>query len=513
MGQATIVEAIGEGLYRAKPVWDFTRINLELLALKGQQDAYSSTISKALNAKDLIEKDVRIAADALNAVIKQWQQALIDKMKTAGPLTPPDPVDPGTGEPWEDPDRAQEPVLLTAINAARSAAGTGNLTRNHLLDTAALRYLRYQSNTHRTGHMDEVGRQPADRVKAVGYGAGAVDELLAYGETTPADVVTAWQRDGSTRAVLLGADWVDVGIAYLYSRTHYAAHLWCVVVAEPGVPPPSVGDETKDKDPATEKAVEAEGKLNRVTAPKLDNLSPDQLGKAAQAYGIAIAKLRAAEREVARIQAEQLARGQRIAVLEAVKTAPVPLDVWCIGYDETFQPGQVVDTIELPGFWKEAGTPRTSILYADTANPVTVNWIERSWNLTAGGSLGESTGQLVPAEGMTDAAVFVNAALEPGHLKWRPRWRYGTITEKMSVATVTFPEEPARLFNGESAMSLQRYYTFSGITFSYPPCHGFVFAVGDDVVVLFDGVNRDQPVIIGFRREPRSCGRQGWNQF
>ncbi len=511
MGQATIVEAIGEGLYRAKPVWDFTRINLELLALKGQQDAYSSTISKALNAKDLIEKDVRIAADALNAVIKQWQQALIDKMKTAGPLTPPDPVDPGTGEPWEDPDRAQEPVLLTAINAARSAAGTGNLTRNHLLDTAALRWLRYQSNTNRTGHMDEVGRQPADRVKAVGYGAGAVDELLAYGETTPADVVTAWQREASTRAVLLGANWVDVGIAYLYSRTHYAAHLWCVLVAEPGVPPPSVGDETKDKDPATEKAIEAEGKLNRVTAPKLDNLSPDQLGKASQTYGIAIAKLRAAEREIERLTVENLAREKRITLLESIKNTPAAIDVWCVDYDESLTVGATVDSMEVPGFWKEPGTARTSVLYKDTSREKTVSWIERSWNLPAGGKLGQPTGILTPAEAMTDAAVFVNCALEPGHLKWQPRWRYATITAKSgTTASIALAGVHARPASGESPLPLNRQAQYDGVLFRYP-CGASVFAVGAEVFVLFEGDNRETPVIIGFRREPKTCeGRVSW---
>ncbi len=510
MGQAKIVEVIGEGLYRATPQWDFTRINLELLALQGQQDAYFAALLQALNAKDLIERDVRIAAEALNAVIQQWRQALIDKMKTAGPLTPPEPVDPGTGEPWEDPDRAQEPGLLTAINAARSTAGVGSLTRNSHLDTAALRYLRYQGETGRTGHLDQVGRQPADRVKAVGYGASVVGELLAYGETDPAAVMATWQRDGYAEAELLDPAWQAVGIAYRYSRTHYAAHLWCVLLAVPGFPPPSVGAETKD--PATEKATEAETTLVKITAPKLDDLSPDQLSKASQVYGIAIAKLRAAEREIERQKADYLIREKRMTALEAIKAVPVPLDVWCIGYDESLKVGAVVESIELPGFWQEAGTPRTSTLYKDTGQARIVRWVERSWNLAVKGSLGEAVGQLTPAESLSDAAVFVNAALEPGHLKWKPRWRYGVITAKSSTATVEFAEEPARLLAGENALSLQRYYHYEGMTFSYPPCHGFVFGVGDEVVVLFDGVNRDRPVIIGFRREPRQCGRQNWNQ-
>jgi len=513
MGKATIVEMIGEGLYRATPVWDFTRVNLELLALQGQQEAYFATILRVLNAKDLIEQDVRIAAEALNAVIKQWQQALIDKMKPAGPLTPPEPVDPGTGEPWEDPDRAQEPELLTAINAARSAASVGNLTRNSLLDTAALRYLRYQTNTNRTGHMDEAGRQPADRVKAVGYGAGAVDELLAYGETTPDDAVATWQRETMTRGVLLGADWVDVGIAYRYSRTHYAAHLWCVLLAVPGLPPPSVGAETKD--PVTEKAIATDAELKKITVPKLDDLSPDQLGKASQAYGMAIAKLRAAEREIERLKAENMAREKRITLLESIKNTPATMDVWCVDYDESLAVGAVVDSLEVPGFWKEPGNAQTSVLYKDTPSEKTVSWIERSWNLPPTGRLGQPTGMLTPAEGLTDAAAFVNIALEPGHLKWMPQWRYAFITAKSgATAAISISAESARPASNESPLSLDRAATYTNVPFRYP-CGHSVFSTGDEVFVLFEGDNRDQPVIIGFRQEPEKCsgGRTNWQQL
>jgi len=509
MGRARIVDALGEGFYRAIPLLDFTKIDLELLALNEAKTRYWTDLLVALQQKELIDRGVAIAAAALDAVIAQWKTAVIDKTRPAPPLTPSTPNDPATGLPWENPDRAQESDLLAAINAARAIAGSGAVSRNSTLDSVALGYLRYQSSANRTGHLDAAGRGPGFRAAIAGYGYTTIGELLSYGDLSAAAATAGWQRDD--RATMTDAAAVDAGIAYLYSTDHYAAHLWCVLLASPGDPP---GVVVEPNDPATKAAKSEAERLEKIATPKLDNLSPDQLGKATRDYGIAIAQQRAAEQEITRIRAAELARDQRIAVLNATKTTlSTPLDVWCIGYDESMTVNAEVDSIEFPGFFEERGTPRTSILYADSANPITVNWIERSWNLAVAGALGEPAGRLTPAEGMTDAAVFVNAALEPGHLKWRPRCRYGVITAKASTATVAFPEEPARLLLGESAMSLQRYYSYTGMTFSYPPCHGFVFNVGDDVVVLFDGPTRDQPVIIGFRREPKSCGRQGWNQL
>lgn len=508
MGLATIVENVGAGLYRATPLWDFTRVNIELLALQQQQAAYWSTLNAALDSKRLIAADVDIARDALDAVVEQWKQALIDKTKTVEAVPPDVELDPDTGAPWLDPDRAQDEPLLAAVNAARAAAGRAAVSRNSDLDRAALGYLRYQAGNGRTGHMDEAGRGPGFRANNAGYGYADIGELLAYGQSSPAAAVALWARGGETRATLIDADFVDAGVAYVHGGDHYAAQLWCVLLASPGDLP----DYVVGTDPAATKAKEAAEKLKRVALPKLDDLSPDQLGKASQEFGIAVAALREAEREVARIQAANLARTKRIAVLEAVKAAPVALDVWCVDYDETLVVGAVVSSMEVPGFWREEGTAKTSVLYAGTPAAKTVNWVERSWNLPTGGTLGISTGQLAPAEGMTDAAVFVNAALEPGHLKWRPYWRYGVITEMAGLtATVSFAEENTRPLEDESPLSLQRFYSFASALFRYPVCGASAFDVGDEVFCLFEGDNRDIPVIIGFRREPKTCpGRQSW---
>ena len=57
---------------------------------------------------------------------------------------------------------------------------------------------------------------------------------------TAADVVQNWQIDPVAKATLLGAAYLDVGISFVYSRTHPTGYLWGAIYAVPGTPPPNV---------------------------------------------------------------------------------------------------------------------------------------------------------------------------------------------------------------------------------------------------------------------------------
>jgi molybdopterin synthase catalytic subunit len=70
----------------------------------------------------------------------------------------------------------------------------------------------------------------------------------------------------------------------------------------------------------------------------------------------AIGKVRLAEREIARIELEYLAREKRIAVIEALIAAKNQVyDVWCYQLVDDMSVGQEVETIEVPGFWRDEG--------------------------------------------------------------------------------------------------------------------------------------------------------------
>ena len=68
----------------------------------------------------------------------------------------------------------------------------------------------------------------------------------------------------------------------------------------------------------------------------------------------------------------------------------------------------------------------------------------------------------------------------------------------------------ARLFIDEStALDLNELETLTNVVISYPPCNGYGFEEGDDVLILFEGHDRTKPKVVGFRRAPRDCNGRG----
>jgi len=121
MGKATIVEAIGEGLYRATPLWNFGRIDLELLALRAQDENYWATMNAALNTLRLLRKDKAVVGNALNEIIERLEESLT-KSSPAVPKEADHGNNPRTGQPYTDAEReeALKKELLELVNEARA---------------------------------------------------------------------------------------------------------------------------------------------------------------------------------------------------------------------------------------------------------------------------------------------------------------------------------------------------------------------------------------------------------
>ncbi len=104
MGKAIITHATGDGLYKARPLYDLTRLNKELDKLNKDQSEYYALLGKAVLSLSLLEDETEIARRAMNEVIRQWQQDLL-KTENPPPIEPPTEDDPLTGLPWDPPDR------------------------------------------------------------------------------------------------------------------------------------------------------------------------------------------------------------------------------------------------------------------------------------------------------------------------------------------------------------------------------------------------------------------------
>gem|GEM_PF-2465688 len=520
MGAVRILSHRGGALYRATPVYDFTALDAEVATLTAQAAQAASVIFRALNAIAALEEDVAAARIALNAVIQQWLDGLIrDLNDVPHELEPPTENDPETGLPWEEPADAQMLALFEAINAARAAASVSALTRNDDLDRAAINHLRDQAYTLRSGHVGSGPTYPVDRVDRSGYLAAAVGETLAYGNTTSSSVVTDWQEQNSD--TLLNSDYVDVGVAYVYEANYPHTHLWVAVYAQPGTPPTAAqyGD-----DPATQAAEEQEVALHRIEPPRTQIDRPKKLGEVATVFAKAAQKLAAAQRELARLYAEGLARSQRLDELTTLKTElnAVEIDIWCADFNEDLTPGQECGTFEVPGFYSEAPTHRVSTIYEGTEGARLVDYYEQSINIAPSGTRYGPWGKLHPITSMSAAGTAWNLAMEAGQLRWKPWCRYAVITEitgdtctiDLVAAKERDPvieERISRLFADTRLDLNQPATTLTNVTAAYQGGGVRIFEVGDEVLVYFRDFDWAQPLVIGFRRVPRPfAGRQGW---
>ena len=519
MGKVTIVEARGEGLYSVRLKYDLRALERELSELKRQQSEYFTLLIKAFKTRDTLSREKEEARAGLDAVIQQWTDGLLDKLtEAAPPLIPTEPNDPETGNPWADPDRAQDGPLLQAINSARSNGGVGALARKSALDTTIRRHLVALKGTSRVSHYGIDGSTAEDRARLSGYsfdGAVGIAQLLAYGARAPDAAVAQWLRHSA--AVLLGAGFTDVGVYDASAPDNTYGYLWGAVLSAPGTPPPALEGEAK-KDPAQEAAQQTEEKLDKIEPPRVETFQPKKLGEVAAKFGIAAAKLKAAEDELTRLYAEKLQRDGRVSDLEKLKAkVEQPFDCWACFPDSAYAPGDTADAAEIPGFWNDEPTPRetTMGIRFDPEFRVPerqVSYYERKINLIPAGL---PTGQLRHALTMSGPALFLAVALEPGALRWKPCWRYGTITAKNGDSCdVDLEAETARLLSNEKEMALDgdADLTLADVPIWYPPCNGAVFQIGDEVLLWFDGWTRAKPKVIGFRREPKPCpqGRQSW---
>lgn len=111
-------------------------------------------------------------------------------------------------------------------------------------------------------------------------------------------------------------------------------------------------------------------------------------------------------------------------------------------------------------------------------------------------------GQLTPTMAMTPAAAFYNLAMLPGWQKWKPTYRYGTITA-ISGDTADVILEAAT--STQQSLGVNQESTLTDVPVEYMTCNGAAFEAGDEVLVKFTGQDWDRPVVVGFKDEPKNC--------
>lgn len=253
MGKAVIVEAIGDGLYKAKPLFNTKAIQADIARLEAEKWTYWRELNKALLHAQSLRQDRAAARETVQALIQQWKQALLDKSRPAPPITPksadPNGNNPVTGLPYTDQERedAMENEVVAAVNAERAARGLAPVGKSDFFSRQARERLRestalpqdpaadpYLGMLLRLKAIDERGHDAHDRHLAVATGAVAatLSEVHAAGQTGSDDAVSAWRNDPETWDALMDPSLTQIGTGYRYAEASPATHHWNVIAAQ-----------------------------------------------------------------------------------------------------------------------------------------------------------------------------------------------------------------------------------------------------------------------------------------
>jgi hypothetical protein len=115
-------------------------------------------------------------------------------------------------------------------------------------------------------------------------------------------------------------------------------------------------------------------------------------------------------------------------------------------------------------------------------------------------------GQATPFLTMGVADAMVNFALMPAIQRWRPTYRYATIS------TIDHAENRCRvilepLFSSIRGLDINPQAAYDDVPIEYMSCDATAFEDGDAVIVKFDPYSvSGQPRVIGFKDHPKGCG-------
>jgi len=192
------------------------------------------------------------------------------------------------------------------------------------------------------------------------------------------------------------------------------------------------------------------------------------------------------EASLEKLTALKLSCEKKKAYLENPSHVPddPTLDAWCADLTEDLS-GEV-GTIEVPG---ERGT----VLIQPGEGGNAVYDANRD-------------GQLQPAVGSRSApATFYNLAMLPGWQKFKPTYRYGTISNIDTVLDTCDVALEAAI-SSQQDLGVNQGTTLTGISVDYMSCNASAFTEGDEVLVEFVGQVWSGAKVVGFKDNPKGCG-------
>lgn len=151
---------------------------------------------------------MRLFIELLLSLLSSWVK----------PAPKPTPVDPKPGP--HLPEIARK--LLEIHNANRSSP----LAENSRLTKAAQDHANWMAANRRMSHRGAGFSSPGARIKAAGYDWTTYGENVAYGQSTPEQVMGVWLRSPGHRRNIKSGAYTEIGLGYATASTGQI--YWCV---------------------------------------------------------------------------------------------------------------------------------------------------------------------------------------------------------------------------------------------------------------------------------------------
>jgi uncharacterized protein YkwD len=117
-----------------------------------------------------------------------------------------------TSAPSSRPSGSAALQVVALVNQERSDAGCDPLEVDTRLATAAQRHSEDQAEHQTMSHDGSDGSTLAQRIDRVGYKWRTIGENVAYGQTTPTQVMDAWMNSAGHRQNIRNCDFEDIGV-------------------------------------------------------------------------------------------------------------------------------------------------------------------------------------------------------------------------------------------------------------------------------------------------------------
>ncbi len=102
--------------------------------------------------------------------------------------------------------------VVELVNAERAEAGCAPVTANSTLNTAAQRHSEDMASTGTMSHTGSDGSDPGERLTRAGYAWSTYGENVAYGYSTPEQVMQGWMTSPGHKANILNCSFKEIGV-------------------------------------------------------------------------------------------------------------------------------------------------------------------------------------------------------------------------------------------------------------------------------------------------------------